>query len=220
MVDQPLIACLSVALITGIVAGFCTHFIVQHLGGPDPDASALIGVFGFIGAFAFMVRVIWPRPNKVTGRNQASGLTPARTPVAPPNPFEEPQVLERDLAVRAAWNRALDLAPGDKVRLRRARAYCAQLLKLAQDNVMDAAIIDCAALVSHNVPVLVDSVAALWEDADQTERIELAADLVSDLERLAERSQFEVGRHRKTLRDRLHVIRTHIANRTGAKGHL
>lgn len=213
-----MLACLGLALLAGGLAGFCTQLIAEHFGGANPAiASTLVGIGTFVGALALMVRMILRRQDNGIDFGEPSTSKIASAAASPAIPVEEPLAPESDLAVRTAWGRALDLIPADTSRLRSARASCARLLRLAEGNVMDADLLDCATFVRRSVPGLVGSAAALWDDADHAERDELAAGLVSDLERLAERSQAEVARHRQTLRDNHHIIRTHVANRTSTE---
>lgn len=200
---------LCLATLGGVLAGFSAQAIAQHYRASEPELTGLlIGILVCAGIIAWLFRKPQrPFDGAVLSTEGSVAGTDAKS-------AEEPQLPEIELAVRVAWDRAVELVPSERRRLLTARASCARLLRLAQGNVMDSGLIDCAALVRRNVPALVDHVAALWDDADQAERAELAAELVSDLEKLAQRSKVDVDRQRQALRNNLTIVRTHVANRT------
>lgn len=200
---------LCLAALAGTLVSFLTNAIVANYNWADPEvAGILIGGMTFVGIFALLLR------NARRSFDDSRSPPPVRVLDTQPQPVEEPQVPETEPSVRAAWDRVFEFVPSERGRVRTARASCAQLLTLAQGNVTDGRVIDCAALVRRNVPALVAHVEALWVDSDPAERVDLSTNLLTDLEKLAERSKIEVSRHRQVLHENLKIVRTHVANRT------
>lgn len=127
-----------------------------------------------------------------------------------------PLPVERDAAVRGAWDRASHLVPKAAVaQVVSARADCAALLDMADGDALDIAVIDLAALVRRNVPALVQQVDALWRDAPRAEQAELAQGLAEDLISLGTAARPFVARNRERLHDQLAATRNHVAVQTG-----
>lgn len=134
--------------------------------------------------------------------------------VSEPQPELEP-IVDGDAQLRAAWDRALQLAPRQRERVMVSRRDCAALLAVAETETLDLSVRDLAVMVKRNVPPLVAKVDAIGSGmATDIEREALMQDLVEDLAQIGVAARRLVDAHQNTLRDDLAALRNHVKART------
>lgn len=168
-----------------------------------------MGVLVFIGSLMRMRR-------RLGDRGDDRVLTPKPEANQAPDPSPDPPlIMEDDRQVRAAWEKALELAPQQRERILDARRNCAALLAMAETETLDLSLRDLAVMAKRNIPLLVAKVDALCAGAATgTERKALLHNLVQDLAQIGLAARREVEAHRERLKDDLAALRNHVSART------
>ncbi len=200
--------------LTGVAAGMLATAAGEGAGVPEPQlVGTAVGIIVFLMVAALLLRRMFGKRARAAeafskmAAVKGRGLNPQTEPAAEP--------LERDAAVRAAWDRAQRLVPKAALaHVARARGDCAALLDMADGDTFDPGVIDLAALVRRNVPALVQQLEALSRNATRAEQAELAQGLADDLIRLGTAAHPYADQQRQTLRDGLAALRNHVAART------
>lgn len=137
-------------------------------------------------------------------------------PVLPLNRYAGPAEPKADKGVVDAWKQLAEIVPTQRVdELHRARASCARLLTQETDTEFDVDIVETRVLIRRSLPELAKRSAAVWKDADDTERAQLGEQVLGDICLLGDRAARQLGRHGDAVRDSLSVIRNHIGARAG-----
>lgn len=197
----------------GLGTALLVSYAAKEAGFPAPE---LIGVAVGLLLFLTVVNAIL-RQNRAIADQPApssSNSASSNSPLPEVAVATDPAPVESDPALQAAWAQAEQLI-GPNRELPPARRNSAALLRLANEGELDVRLIDLAAMVTRNVPALVNEVSALWIDATPQERRDLAAGLSSDLVRLGQAAANEVERHRSERKARLTVLRAHVSARIG-----
>ncbi len=216
---------LAAAGLGGVLAGLVAQAGATQIEGQDPARFGV--VCGLIASAVILVLIVrHGRASEFTERDgqvlreidakiaaaEGAGHIPGATSAIA---HLEPAPAEADPQVRAAWKRADKLLPGQRKRLAAARRDCARVLAAAtRPDALDPALIDCAALVRRQVPALVQTTAALWDDAAPGERDGLAARLSASLESIAASARAQTDRRSRAMADELEAVHAHVANRT------
>lgn len=202
------------ALLIAVAVGLTA----SRLGGFEAgDGGMTAGALAFPVALLCLIawRGFWTKRDQVRDLANAEAQTTRHKADQRDPPYAGPNEPAADAAVSKAWNKAAAMLSGDNLApIHAARASCAELLLVVQNNGLDLDMIDCACVIRRNLPELIVRTEALWGTAASAERQDLAAGLREDLLRIGQMAVIRLDRQRDALRDDLTAIRQHLAGRT------
>lgn len=219
-----LAAAVAIALLRpllGLVAKLLAGVFLASVGGVVlglaaetqwPGVGALVGLFAAALCLVPGMRLAWslgnaaPAPtDNMTLRQHSPVTRPASAPGLEP---------AGDESVAAAWERALGLIPQEQAKLSEARRSCAALLQLHSTAApADHEVIDAATLIRRHVPPLIRDTEKACRGADPDERRLLLAQLVGQLQTLADRADALTERAKQQAREELALRHAHLRNR-------